>query len=248
MISALALASLLQTSKPVDWNDVLTRIDKAFHDLASYTDVWEFTSDSKPGWGLKYTRLIDGKKTSLRISIFDPDNRTHPDQLIFISGANGKDEYGIVFPAKTYYSIPDKSALFDENGRATFEKGSFYLGAVNFGFAIFSNPAPKLKNFTESMTQIGPTRTAVGEAINPATGNKMTIEITLMKRFWIPTDITATVDRKTGGNEVLRFHPASIMMGAKLPKGAFTFDRSLVKHFAKKTKNEIQQSLASLGG
>jgi hypothetical protein len=247
MICTLALATILQTSKPADWNDVLARIDRAFHDLASYTDVWEFTSEARPGWGLKYTRLIDNKKSSLRISIFDPDNRQKPDQMVFISGANGKDEYGIVFPAKTYYSIPDKGALYAEDGRASFDKGSFYLGAINFGFAIVCNPPPKLKSYSESVTQIGPTRTVVGEAVNPATGNRMTIEITLMKRFWIPTDIVATVNRTTGGKEVLRFHPASIMMGAKLPKTGFTFDRSLVKPFAKKSKSEIQQALANLG-
>jgi hypothetical protein len=248
MISALAVAALLQTGKPTSWTEVLDRIDKAFHDLAGYTDVWEFTSSSRPGWGLKYTRLIDGKRCSLRISIFDPDNRQRPEQMVFISGANGRDEYGIVFSAKTYYSAPDKSALFGEDGRSAFEKGSFYLGAINFGFAIVCNPAPRLKSYSESTTQIGPTRTALGEAVNPSTGNKVTIEITMMKRFWIPTDITATVDRVSGVDEVLRFHPSSIMIGAKMPKGAFTFDRSLVKGFAKKTKTEIQQSLAGLGG
>src|SRR6202011_2119424 len=102
MIAALALLLIHQDDLPKTFEDLAFRMDKAYHELTNYADIWDLTDDGQPDTILRYTRQIDGKRSCLHVSLVRPGKSSEDQTPIGLFGANGRERFMVVFPTKSY--------------------------------------------------------------------------------------------------------------------------------------------------
>ena len=245
MLAHLAIL-IAQTDLPKTFEDLVKRMDDAYRQLSSYTDTWLLSDDDHPGYATKFLRMIDGKRCSLRVSIVTGNGKT--DQPLFYEGANGSEEYMVAFSHKSYYTGKDTGDWASTAPLSGAEQGSLVMGVTPNSIGIACNPPLVLKSVESNPSQISRGRVAVAEADNPETKNRLSIQISFLNRWWLPTDVVATVTFRDGHHFVQRLHPTLIGMNATLPKRAFDLDPSWIKGFTKKTlDDELKDAIGLVG-
>ena len=229
------LIAFARQSAPADFNDLMAKMSAAYHSLTNYTDTWEMSGPLVGNQSLRFVRRIDGKKSWLRVST--AKSATEDDPLVE-EGTNGREQFIVLFHKSEFYAAKDDGMfLSDEQLKA--DSGSLLIAVSNMNMLVLSKPALELKRIETIPNQVVNARIATAEVTNPDTKNKLTVEMSFFNRWWLLSDLTATIHFADGTEAVSKLHPTNLMMNAKLPQNAFDLDLKKIKGFAKKTRDEI---------
>lgn len=241
MISALVCVLLWQ-DLPKTFEDLTARMNQAYHGLGNYTDTWDLTDEASPGTATRAVRLIDGKRSILHLARVDLS--TGAETPLSVQGANGRECFGVVFGDKSYYRMGDDGSLFAAKDERSKDISGFRMAVENYSIRIECKPPLELKSIESDRGQIATGRVVNLESVDPETKRRVSVRMTFLNRWWLPTDIVATVSLGDGKPNVIRLHPTLMAMNVHLPKKGFDFDTAWIAGFTKKTREEVTTGMS----
>src|SRR5262249_55715159 len=143
MLPAIVCGLVLRQEMPNTFDELMNLTNKAYHELTTYTDTWDFNDHAAPDVTLRCHRIIDGKRSMLRMSMLaGPGDNENP--LVF-QGANGSETFAVAFRSKSYFRMADDGAIFDGRMGTPAQNGSFSMSVSGYSINIACKPALQLK-------------------------------------------------------------------------------------------------------
>jgi len=236
VLSLIIASQLSQGEFPKSLSELIGRFDAAYHDLTNYTDTWDLTNSDSPGRFIRFRRSIDGNRVALQIY----DVKESIETPLAYEGANGKEEWIVCFPAKSYFLGPDKHQRINSPlGPAAVCK----LWWDPFVPLVVASDPLVLRSIVTNPVNIAQGKVATVEAQEK---DKLTIKISMMNRWWLPTDFLATMYKPDGQPETIDLRAVTLMMNAKLARNAFAFDKGWIKEFTAKSREQALADAATV--
>ncbi|HVT12503.1 MAG TPA: hypothetical protein VHE55_09565 [Fimbriimonadaceae bacterium] len=236
MLTTLCALLVFRAETPKDVNQLMEFIRSDYARQKGYSDEWKFTGQFD-GHTVSYSRTLDNPRQRFEM--------TMDGSPVLLFGTDGKTEFTILFPAKTYYQEPPAKPDPKNDKPVEAEDQTFKFAFDSSGMELLSKPEMKIISLKSETADGVKVRHLVAQAVNPTTGGRLQADVLFWPDAWIPTDVTVHVFHKDKPTDLIVHAVATIKKEQTFAPSIFSLDPSLVKDFVKVTRDEM---IKSIGG
>lgn len=238
MLAQICALAIAQGPAPKDVDELIQFVWAAYSKQTGYRDEWTMTGRFGEGT-LVCKRTLDAPRERFET--------TNAGQLYLLFGSDGKADFTILYPSKTYYQEPIPKPGVYSNSHKHVESHSFTFEFDAAGIVLYCDPPLKIASVKPETVEGKPMRRVIAQAVNPDSGGKLEVNMLFWPDAWIPTDIVIQLTRKGEQPELLEHAASKIQTGLKFGPELFAIDPGAVKDFTKVTRDEMFKSFGGGG-
>ncbi|HWA83673.1 MAG TPA: hypothetical protein VG820_09580, partial [Fimbriimonadaceae bacterium] len=174
MVATLCLLAL-QSSAPKDMNQLMEFIRADYARQVGYQDDWTF-SGQFDGNAVSYNRTLDKPRQKFEMIV--------DGSPVLLFGTDGKTEYTVLFPVKTYYQEPPAKPDPKKDKPIDADDQSFKFAFDSTGMELVSKPEMKIVSIKTEAAGGVKQRHLLAQAVNPATGGRLQVDMLLWPDAW----------------------------------------------------------------